>query len=149
MESFQWNNCMRWTGTIERLINTGVRMFLWFNQSRAKLIRLLYQHVGWKRDRGRGLGGDCNEVTTSLSSSLQCSIYRFPENVPVWVFGFIAMVQCCWHTVIKVIRYMGRFFQQGVFRFWIVSLLFPGNGSQSTRLQHADLFGPTKQPHIF
>lgn len=35
---------------------------------------MLHQHIGWKRDRGRGLGGDCNEVTTSLCSSLQCSI---------------------------------------------------------------------------
>lgn len=75
---------------IAPLINTGVWMFLWLNQSRAKLIRLLHQHVGWKRDRGRGLGGD-SVMRSQPPYPHLCGapfyIFRFPENVHEWVFA--------------------------------------------------------------
>ncbi len=72
------------------LINTGVWMFLWLNQSRAKLIRLLHQHVGRKRDRGRGLGG-VSVMRSQPPYPHLCNapfyIFRFPENVHAWVFA--------------------------------------------------------------
>lgn len=86
---------------IPPLINTGVRMFLWLNQSRAKLIRLLHQHVRWKRDRGRGLGG-ASVMRSQPPCPLLCNapfyIFRFPENVHVfanvWLYRHGTV---CWH----------------------------------------------------
>lgn len=67
---------------IEPLISSGVRIFLSLNQSRAKLISLLHQHVGWKRDRGRGLGGYSVMRSQPLHlCNAPIYIFRFPEHV--------------------------------------------------------------------
>lgn len=88
---------------------TEIQMFLLLNQSRAKLIRLLHQqHAGWKRDWGRGLGGDSGmRSQPPIVCSAPFYIFRFRVNVHGGVFANV------WRhrhgTAIKVICYAVRF----------------------------------------
>lgn len=128
-------------------------------QSRAKLIRLLHQHVRWKRDRRRGLGG-----YTVMRSWPLCSapfyIFRFPENVCVCVcvrmfamcrFITIRSAPALDHVaVIQVACYMLGIFKRPCLDSGQCHDCYHGIQEAAyslvlNRLQHLDLFWPNQK----